>query len=81
MPADLLLPGDVEVHARDGCWKSLPQPMNVSPGGKFVAPPLIAVSGLRSVNAAGGALTSTSGVNGGASTPFWKKSPWPASAS
>ena len=34
-----------------------------------------------SVNGTGGALTSTSGVNGGASTPLWKKSPWPASAS
>jgi hypothetical protein len=68
------------------CWaygvlKSVPQPMKMSPGGKSTAPPLTAASGLANVSAAGGALISSRGVNGGASTPFWKKSPWPASAS
>ena len=55
--------------------------MKISPGGKSTAPPLTEASGLRSVSGVGGALISSSGVNGGASTPFWKKSPWPASAS
>ena len=55
--------------------------MMISPPGKRLPLPVIALMGLASVRFAGGALTSTSGVNGGASTPLWKKSPCPASAS
>jgi hypothetical protein len=55
--------------------------MKMSPGGKLLAPPVMTLSGSRSVSGTGGEFTSSSGVNGGASTPFWKKSPCPASAS
>jgi len=49
--------------------------MKIKPGGKSAAPPLTDERGMLSVSAAGGELISSSGVNGGASPPFWTKSP------
>jgi len=62
--------------------KSSPQPMTVSAAGNGFGPllPGTAARGLASVIGVG-VLISTSGVNGGVSTPLWKKSPCPASAS
>ena len=54
--------------------------MMVRFGGKSRGPPLSAPSGFRSVIGVG-VFSSTSGVKGGESTPLWKKSPCPASAS
>ena len=60
--------------------KSSPQPMMVSAGGNGLGGPATAASGSASVIGVG-VFSSISGVNGGDSTPLWKKSPWPASAS
>ena len=56
--------------------------MKISPAGK-PGVPVTPASGFANgdVGTCSGKLTSVSGWNGGASVPFWKKSPCPGSVS